>query len=171
MDERHMEERKLQACAEFEAVLEDYISDELNAAERERVAAHLQACAACASASDAVLQGREILQFAGEAAADPGPFFTRRVMSRIATLEPRAASEAGFWKPLELFARRAVWASAGAVALLVMYVNLSGTPAQSQPQVAQVRQNDQTGLFVDPTLAPANRDETFLNITDVRHGE
>ena len=164
-----MDERKLQACPEFEAVLEDYISDDLSGAERESVTAHLHSCASCSAAAEAVLQSREILQFAGEPAADPGPFFTRRVMSRISALEPRAAAEAGFWKPLEIFARRAVWASAGAVALLVMYVNLSGAPAQQQ--VAQVRSNDQTGLFTDSPAVPANRDETFLTITDVRHGE
>jgi anti-sigma factor RsiW len=166
----HMDEQmKLRACPEFEAVLEDYISDDLSGAERESVAAHLQGCAACSAAAGAVLQSREILRFAGEAAADPGPFFTRRVMSRISALEPRPAQEASFWKPLEIFAMRAVWASAGAVALLVMYVNLSGAPAQQQ--VAQVRSNDQTGLFTDSPAVPANRDETFLTITDVRHGE
>jgi len=165
MDERN----QLRACPEFEAVLEDYISDDLSGAERESVAVHLQSCAACSAAAEAVLQGREILQFAGEAAADPGPFFTRRVMSRISALDPRPAMEASFWKPLEIFARRAVWASAGAVALLVMYVNLSGAPAQ--PQVAQVRPNEQTGLFSDSSTVPANRDEAFLTITDVRHGE
>ena len=108
----HMDERKVQACPEYEAVLEDYISDELSGAERESVAAHLQTCSACAVMVESALSGRSILRFAGEAAADPGPFFTRRVMSRIAALEPRAAADAGFWKPLELFARRAVWASA-----------------------------------------------------------
>jgi anti-sigma factor RsiW len=167
------EQMKLSACPEFEAVLEDYISDELSDAERETVAAHLRSCSACSAASEAVLQGREILRFAGEAAADPGPFFTRRVMSRISALDRRPAQETSFWKPLELFARRAVWASAGAVALLVVYVNLSSAPPQSQ--VAQVRQNDQTGLFADPSAVPANRDETFLTITDTRpdarHGE
>ena len=163
------EQMKLRACPEFEAVLEDYISDELSGAERESVAAHLHVCAACSAASEAVLQGHEILRFAGEAAGDPGPFFTRRVMSRIRALDPRPAQETSFWKPLELFARRAVWASAGAVALLVVYVNLSSAPTQSP--VAQVRQNDQTGLFADPSIVPANRDETFLTITDTRHGE
>jgi anti-sigma factor RsiW len=166
----HMDEQmKLRACPEFEAVLEDYISEDLSADERESVAAHLQGCEACSAAAEAVLQGREILQFAGEAAADPGPFFTRRVMSRISALDPRPAVETSFWKPLEIFAMRAVWASAGAVALLVMYVNLSGAPVQQQ--VAQVRPNDQTGLFTDSPAVPANRDETFLTITDVRHGE
>jgi anti-sigma factor RsiW len=166
----HMDEQmKLRACPEFEAVLEDYISDDLSGAEREGVAAHLQSCASCSSAAEAVLQGREILRFAGEAAPDPGPFFTRRVMSRISALDPRPVPETSFWKPLETFAMRAVWASAGAVALLVMYVNLSGAPAQQQ--VAQVRSNDQTGLFTESSPVPANRDETFLTITDVRHGE
>lgn len=165
MDERN----KLQACPEFEAVLEDYVTDELSGAERERVAAHLQTCSACAVMVESALSGRSILRFAGEAAADPGPFFTRRVMARINALAERPMAESSFWKPLEIFARRAVWASAGAIALLVMYVNLSGTP--SQPQVAQIRPNEQTGLFTDPTIVPSNRDETFLNITDVRHGE
>jgi hypothetical protein len=166
----HMDDQvKLRACPEFEAVLEDYISDDLSGAERERVAIHLRACAACSAASEVAVQGREILRFAGEAAPDPGPFFTRRVMSRIRALDPRPALEASFWKPLEIFARRAVWASAGAVALLVMYVNLSGAPVQ--PQVAQVRSNEPTGLFSDPTNVPSSRDETFLTITDVRHGE
>jgi len=39
------------------------------------------------------------------------------------------------------------------------------------PQVAQVRPNEQTGLFSDSSTVPANRDEAFLTITDVRHGE
>jgi anti-sigma factor RsiW len=165
-----MDERiKLRACPEFEAVLEDYISDDLSGAERDGVTAHLRGCTACSEAAEAVEQGRSILRFAGETAMDPGPFFTRRVMSRIGALDPGTSRETSFWKPLEQFAMRAVWASAGAVALLVMYVNLSGAPAQ--PQVAQIRQNDQLGLFSDPSTVPSNRDETFLTITDVRHGE
>lgn len=161
--------KKSQACPQFEAVLEDYVSDELSATERESVAAHLQVCSPCAVTVQSVLHARSILRFAGEAAEDPGPFFTRRVMSGILALEQKSASERGFWKPLEVFAMRAVWASAGAIALLVLFANLSVAP--EQPRVAQVRPADQVGLFSEPSAVPSSRDELFLNITDVRHGE
>ena len=99
----HMDERtQYQACPEFEAVLEDYVSDELSGAEKDRVAAHLHVCARCAAAVDATLHGRSILRLAGDAVEDPGPFFTRRVMSRIQALDQRSASEKSFWKPLEI---------------------------------------------------------------------
>jgi len=158
-----------QACPEFEAVLEDYISDELAGAEKDRVAAHLQACAGCAAAVNATLHGRAILRLAGDAVEDPGPFFTRRVMSRIRALDQRTDSERSLWKPLEILALRAVWASAAAITLLVAYGNLSRVPAR--PTVAEVRSSDQVGLFADPMTVPSSQDEMFLRITDTRHGE
>ena len=165
MDER----TKYQACPAYEAVLEDYVSDELSGAEKDRVAAHLHACASCAAAVDATLHGRSILRLAGDAVEDPGPFFTRRVMSRIRALDQRSGPERSFWKPLEILALRAVWASAAAITLLVAYGNLSGVP--TKPPVAEVRSSDQVGLFADPMTVPSSQDEMFMRITDTRHGE
>lgn len=165
MDER----TKLQACPSYEAVLEDYVSDELSVTERESVAAHLQVCSPCAVAVQSVLHARSILRFAAEAAEDPGPFFTRRVMSAVRAQDQKNVAERSFWKPLEVFAMRAVWASAGAIALLVAYVNFSGVPLKEP--VAEIRASDQVGLFSEPTAIPSSRDEMFLRITDVRHGE
>lgn len=165
MDER----TKLQACPEFEAVLEDYSSDELNGADRESVAAHLRSCAGCAAAVESTALGRSILRMGSEAVEDPGPFFTRRVMSRIQTLDQRSASEKSFWKPLEILALRAVWASAAAITLLVAYANMPNAPARTT--VAEVRPAEQIGLFSDPSTVPTSRDEMFLTITDMRHGE
>jgi len=166
----HMDERtKYQACPDYEAVLEDYVSDELVGAEKDRVAAHLHACAGCAAAVDATLHGRSILRLAGDAAEDPGPFFTRRVMSRIQALDQRSAPERSLWKPLEILALRAVWASAAAITLLVAYGNLAGVP--TKPTVAEVRSADQGGLFADPMTVPSSQDEMFMKITDTRHGE
>jgi anti-sigma factor RsiW len=166
----HMDERvKSQACPKFEAVLEDYISDELNGAEKERVAAHLRDCGGCAAAVEATLHGRAILRLGAEPIEAPGPFFARRVMTRIQALDEGAAAEKGFWKPLEVLAMRAVWASAAAITLLVAYVNLSGLPQRQT--VAEVRAADQGGLFSDPAPAPMSRDDVFLNITDAGNGK
>ena len=166
----HMDEREqYQACPGYEAVLEDYVSDELSGAEKERVAVHLHACAGCAAAVDATLHGRSILRLAGDAVEDPGPFFTRRVMSRIEALDQRSGPDRSFWKPLEILALRAVWASAAAITLLVAYGSLSGVPLK--PTVAEVRSSDQVGLFADPMSVPSSQDEMFMRITDTRHGE
>jgi len=165
MDERE----QYQACPGYEAVLEDYVSDELSGAEKERVAVHLHACAGCAAAVDATLHGRSILRLAGDAVEDPGPFFTRRVMSRIEALDQRSGPDRSFWKPLEILALRAVWASAAAITLLVAYGSLSGVPLK--PTVAEVRSSDQVGLFADPMSVPSSQDEMFMRITDTRHGE
>ncbi len=90
-------------------------------------------------------------------------------MSGVYALDQKTATEKSFWRPLEILALRAVWASAAAITILVAYINLSGVPAK-QP-VAEFRSADQVGLFTEPTAVPASRDEMFLRITDVRHGE
>ncbi len=169
-DEEMGEQLKSQACPELETVLDDYTSDVLSAAEKEGVAAHLQSCAGCSAAVEATVQARALLRAGAEATEDPGPFFARRVMTRIKGLEERASSEKGFWRPLEIWAMRTVWASAAAIALLVAYVNISGVP-QRQTAV-EVRTGEQGGLFVDPSTAPPmSRDDAFLSITDTRNGQ
>jgi anti-sigma factor RsiW len=163
------EQKKLQACPKFEAVLEDYTSEALSGAEKEGVAAHLQTCAGCAAAVHSTLRGRAFLRMSAEAVEDPGPFFTRRVMTRIRALEERNAAEKSFWKPLEVLAMRTVWASAAAITLLVAYVNIAGTPARHP--VAEVRSADQGGLFVDPSSAIMTRDDALITITDTHNGQ
>jgi len=164
------EQKKSQACPKFEAVLEDYTSEVLSGAEKESVAAHLQTCAGCAAAVHSTLRSRSLLRMGAEAVEDPGPFFTRRVMTRIRALEERGAAEKSFWKPLEVLAMRTVWASAAAITLLVAYVNIAGMPA-TKHNVVEVRSADQGGLFVDPSSAMMTRDDALLTITDAQNGQ
>lgn len=157
-----------QACPEFEAVLEDYVSGEVSETEKDSVAEHLQQCAGCSAAVETALHGRAILRLGSEPVEDPGAFFTRRVMTLVAEQEERNSPERGFWKPLEVLAMRFVLASAAAIALLVAYVNISGVPQQQQ--TVEVRSADQGGIFTDPAPAMMSRDDAFLTITDTRHG-
>ncbi len=157
------------ACTEFEAQLEDFVSDELSSAQRERVVAHLRGCSACSEAVDVARVTRQLLQHSSDAVADPGPFFTRRVMASIRSEEGPAAGGSGFWKFLELLSLRAAWSAAAALVLLLTYGAVSGIPVR--PPVAEVRSTEYVGLFPDPGNQIVNPDDVLTYVGDASHGK
>jgi len=166
------QEKQSKVCPEFEAVLEDYILDELRADERARVSAHLNACSDCASAVEAAAASRPLLQSVGSG-EEPGPYFAARVAALIRAEQERAAAGGNLWSPLKVFALRAAWASAATIALLLGY-GMYSTPlpqANPEPNVALVQHADGAGLFSEPATAPLTRDDVLLTITEGDHGK
>ncbi len=157
------------ACTEFESQLEDYVSNELAPPQDERVTAHLRECAACSEAVGFARATRQLLQRSSEPVADPGPFFTRRVMASVRAEENRVSGGSSFWKPLEILSLRAAWTAAAALVLLLTYGAVSGIPVR--PPVAQVRSTEYVGLFPDPGNQPVNPDDALTYVGDANHGK
>lgn len=155
-------------CSEFEAQLEDFVSNELSSPQTERIIAHLRECSACSDAVALAKASRQLFQYSSEPVADPGPFFTRRVMASIRAEEDRAAGSA-FWKPLEVLSLRAAWTAAAALVLLITYGAVSGIPVR--PPLAEVRSADSVGLFPDPGSQSINPDDVLTYVGEANHGK
>jgi len=78
------------ACSDYEALLEDYLDDELNAADAKRASEHWKNCAGCRAALEQAAERARLLRLA-EPSADPGPAFARIVMARYAQQSRTAA--------------------------------------------------------------------------------
>jgi anti-sigma factor RsiW len=163
------QEKNGRICSEFEAHLEDFISGDLSSPQSERVEAHLGKCSACSAAVILARASRQLLQRFSEPVADPGPFFTRRVMASVRAEEDHAGAGIGFWQPLELLSLRAAWTAALALVLLLSYGAVSGIP--SRPPVAEVRPADSVGLFPDPANQSINPDDVLTYVGDANHGK
>jgi anti-sigma factor RsiW len=157
------------ACTEFEVQLEDFVSNELSPAQHDRIAAHLRECSACSDAVEFATVSRQVLQHSSEEVADPGPFFTRRVMASVRAEEERAPGGGGFWKFLEVLSLRAAWSAAAALALLLTYGAVSGIPVR--PPVAEIRAADSVGLFPDPGNQAINSDDVLTYVGEANHGK
>jgi anti-sigma factor RsiW len=156
-------------CSKFEPQLEDYLSDELNSADRQGIAEHLRTCTACSEAVAFAKIGQQLLRKSSEPAVEPSPFFTRRVMAVIRVDEDRAAERSSFWKPLEVLSLRAAWTASAALILLVTYGVVSGVPAR--PQVADLRPPDTVGLFPDPVNQSINSEDVLTYVGEADHGK
>jgi anti-sigma factor RsiW len=156
-------------CSEFEAHLEDFVSNDLSSPQQERIAAHLRECSACSETVALAKASRRLMQDMSEPVADPGPFFTRRVMASVRAEEDRAAAGSGFWSPLEVFSLRAAWTAAAALVLLLSYGAVSGIPVR--PPLAEVRSADSVGLFPDPGSQSINPDDVLTYVGEANHGK
>jgi anti-sigma factor RsiW len=156
----------VKACSEFEADLEDFVSNELDASKRVRVEKHLRECASCSEAVKIAIVSRNVLQKAIEPAVDPGAFFVRQLMTAIRVEEDRAAS--GFWKPLEILSLRAAWTAAAALAILLTYGAVSGIPVK--PPMADNRAAEPAGLFTDAGTQGINPDLVLTYVGEANHG-
>jgi len=161
------------ACEKYEALLEDYVSGELAAAEVARAEKHVDSCTNCRTALDEATSGSRLLRFAVplfEGTPDPGLGFARLVMARIRTEETKAAEGSSFWQPFVSMAWKFAATAALAVALLLTYTATGS--GQPQTEVASVSQAETQDLFApDPTLLPADRDEVLMMVTGSDYGK
>ena len=158
------------ACAKYEALLEDYLSGELEVAAANIAAEHWKNCAGCRqSLEDAVASVR--LLRAAEPTVDPGPGFSRMVMSRIRAAEgSRTGERSVFWQPFVTLAWRFAATATLALGILVTYD--AGWGHHPQPSVAAVRPIQATDIFApDPANPPANGDEVLMMVAESGHGK
>jgi anti-sigma factor RsiW len=150
------------ACPEFEALLEDHLSGELGGADAEKLAKHMESCAACGDALEEAAASTRLLHVA-EASPDPGPGFSRDVMARIRTEMDRRGEEKSIWLPIISVAWR--FAASATLALVLLVTFYASRHTQSQTQLAQTHD-----LFADPTSPPTSRDDVLRMVVETNHG-
>lgn len=156
------------ACAEFEALLEDHLTGELSGADAEKLAKHVEGCAACGDALEDAAAGTRLLHIA-EAAPDPGPGFSRTVMARIRAERDRQGEEKSIWSPFVAVAWR--FAATATLALAVLVTFDASRHSQSVANVAFVPTTESHDLFTDPTRPPTSRDEVLRMVVETDHGK
>ncbi|HKV03523.1 MAG TPA: zf-HC2 domain-containing protein [Candidatus Acidoferrales bacterium] len=157
------------ACRKYEALLEDYLSGELTAADAKRAAEHWKNCAACREALEQAAASARLLR-AGVPTPDAGPGFARAVMARIRSAEQDLVTErAGFWQPFVSVGWRFAATATLALGVLVTYGAQRGV--RSQPIVAAVRPTIVHDLF-SPELAgaPTSDDDVLTTVAETTHG-
>ena len=153
------------ACSEYEALLEDYLNDELNAADAKRASEHWKNCAGCRAALEQAAESARLLRLA-EPSADPGPAFARIVMARIRAAEQ---DRGVLWQPFVSLAWRVAATASLALALLVTYD--AGWGHRPQPNADSTRLTGVSDLFSpDPANLPANGDEVLMMVAESNHG-
>jgi anti-sigma factor RsiW len=158
------------ACADYEAILEDYLNGELSAADAKRVANHRKECAGCNEAIEHAAASVRLLRASGPL-PEPSPAFARTVLARIRLAQQEQIAErAGFWQPFISLGWRFAATASLAVALLLTFAARSSN--RPQPNAASVRPIIVThDLFSpDPSKAPANRDEALMMVAENDHG-
>jgi predicted anti-sigma-YlaC factor YlaD len=149
------------ACRKHEALLEDYLHQELNGADAKSAIEHWQNCSPCRARLEDARMSMRLLQ-AAEASPDPGPGFPRRVMTRIRAAEnERVALRANFWQLFVSFGWR--FAATATLALVVLVSYNARWGHRAQPNALAVRPTDGMQIFVaEPSVVPANGDETLF---------
>jgi predicted anti-sigma-YlaC factor YlaD len=159
------------ACENYEVLLEDYLSGELDGSERVRVENHLASCNACRSAMDDATCGNRLLEYVGHfPGSASGPDFSRLVMARIRVQQSMADEVVSLWQPFVSMAWKFAATAAFGLALLLTYT-VSGT-GRTETQVASVGQMETQDIFSpDPTTPPADRDEVLMMVTGSDYGK
>lgn len=159
------------ACAQFEALLEDYLESNLSSADARRAEEHMKDCTACRQAFEDALESVKVFRSVAAINQAPDPSFLRMVMARIRNAESQLTAErAGFWQSLVTLGWRFAASAAFALILLLAYDAGSARRAQpNQPAVRPIEAGD--FLFAsDPAQPPANRDEVLIMVAETGHG-
>lgn len=129
------------------------------------LAAHLRGCVACRQAlEDAVLAG-DLLREVRAPQEGPDQLFASRVAARIRARETQLHSELEFWNPIEVLARRVVWASS--VLFLLLSSALYPMWGFHSPAPAQERITDRFPDLVPDQ--PSNKDEVLVSLAENMH--
>jgi len=159
------------ACAQFEALLEDYAESSASPADAKRAEEHMRECAACRGALEMAQMTARIFRAAAPEQVTPDPGFSRVVMARIRAAESEISAEsAGFWQSLVTLGWR--FAATAALALIALVAYDAGSARRAQPNQVTIRPIQSTDfLFAsDPAQPPANRDEVLLMVAESGHG-
>ena len=145
--------RKKNDCSRVLDALENSAegTSALSASQRE----HLAACTECRDAADAFLVSRNLLQELSAHGAEPGPWFTPRVMAAIAAREAELRQSLDTWVAVPRLAQRLTWVSA--LALLLASSWLYESPKHAQTSAANQGQGAIESLF-DSTQSSAPDD-------------
>jgi anti-sigma factor RsiW len=161
----------MNACAKYEATLEDYLEGTLDPAESIAMEKHWRDCSGCRAALDQASVSVRLLRFAGPSAG-PGPAFARTVMARIRAAESDLApssERAGFWQPLVKLGWR--FAATATLVLAVLLTYDAGWGRHAQHRGASMRLMGGNDIFApDPANPPASRDEVLMMVADTNHG-
>jgi anti-sigma factor RsiW len=158
------------ACPEYEAKLEDFLSGGLSGTDKRDVAEHLQGCASCKAALDEAAMSARLLRLM-EASADPGPAFSKIVMARIRSEQEASRQPRGFWQPFVSLAWRFAATAALAFVVMVTY-DVTSHQASTEGNGVFAEQSQVRDLFTtDANTAPANRDDFLLMVAEQEHGK
>lgn len=156
------------ACAEFEELLETYLTGGLELEKAERVAEHLAKCAPCRDALEEARLSGKLIRLAFEPAEEPGPAFTRLTMAKVRAAAKGQSEQTRFWHPLEALALRLVFSAAIAVALLFAYS--MRTNSLAYPPATVTVASSARDIFPDLAAQPASGDEVLMAIAEREHG-
>jgi hypothetical protein len=158
------------SCEIYELRLED--AAELSAERGEQIAlsadltAHVEGCAHCSEALDAISVSRSLLLAGFEPTEAPSPFFAKRVMATIRSEEAQRAQSSPFWSPLQHLAARIAMGAGIAVILLSGYaysssVSSAGGDTSGQNAAAYELVPHQQ---LDPQ--PTSKDEVLMSLVE-----
>jgi hypothetical protein len=152
------------ACRQHEALLEDYLNEELSGTDAKSAIEHWQNCSSCrALLEDAALSMR--LLRAAEPSPDPGPGFARTVMTRIRAVEnEKAALRANFWQPFVSFGWR--FAASATLALMVLVSYNARWGHRAQPNGVTARPTEGMDMFAPAPATVPNIDEVLMMVAD-----
>lgn len=122
---------------------------------------HVQDCGECRAVLNDALEARRLLREHLQAAEEPGPNFTARVMETIARKEgERLPSASGSpWYAVPALAVRLAWGTA------IVLVLASTWLYEKRPDVTPRRTAAETaGASLEPAPQPANHDEVLASL-------
>jgi hypothetical protein len=122
---------------------------------------HVQDCGGCRAVLNDALEGRRFIREHLQAAEEPGPNFTARVMEAISRQERERvpATSASPWYAVPALAARLAW---GAAIVLVL---ASTWLYEKRPDVTPRRTAAETaGASLEPAPQPANHDEVLASL-------
>ena len=158
-------------CRKFESLLEDYLTGNLPKFAAEEVTHHLEHCEDCSQVLEEARLSSRLIAPLFEAAEEPGPAFTRRVMSKIDSAEQWIEVQKNFWRPLEALAWRLAFTASLALVFLFVYGmrmnashNLAVVPSDTSLQTSDV-------IVVPAAVSPSTGDDVLLAIADKHYDE
>lgn len=130
------------------------------------LATHLRGCASCREALQAAELASALLHETHRPHPDPGAMFAAHVVARIHGQEKKLHSEFEFWRPIEDFAGRVVWASC--VLLLVLSSALyEMRTSRGWSFVAQETLSDRFPDLVPDQ--PTSKDDVLISLAEKAH--
>lgn len=159
--------REMRGCQEFREELEALplkntesgALDGLSLAQRE----HASRCLECREAAEDLALTRAALQPLGELSAEPGPWFSSRVMARIASRESEMDLRDAVWISIRKFAPRLV-----AVCALLLLLASTWTYQLRRVEIADPPQVSSNETVLEPGQPAPLNDDVLINDTEGR---